>query len=148
MNFVLVDSAPAKRIETLAQRRMAEVIKRPDARSGAEKPLGPRRRQASRKSVNLAGDIAVSSSEWQSCTILDMSATGALLEIRARGADSERMLPIRFYLVMDNAFERSMVECVVRWQRAGRAGVQFTGPMEVSKRPAPKASKSVPARGR
>jgi hypothetical protein len=73
-----------------------------------------------------------------------MSAMGAMLELHpqeTRRHGGEIQLPERFFLVMENLLERSVVECYVMWRRASRAGVQFVGPIDstIKKLPTRKA---------
>ena len=108
----------------------AEAPARPAASAAAAKPSDNRR--AHRKPVKLPANISDAQQSF-GCTVLDMSATGARLELHPResrrhGGDIE--LPQRFFLVMENLLERSVVECYVMWHRGSRSGVQFVGPID------------------
>ena len=71
-----------------------------------------------------------------------MSAMGAMLEMHpqeTRRHGGEMQLPERFFLVVENLLERSVVECYVMWRNGNRAGVQFVGPIDTT-------AKKLPAR--
>jgi hypothetical protein len=101
----------------------------PPPRSAAA-PGPSNRRIAARKRVKLLGQIYLGSSQWLSCTVHDMSATGALLEIAEVDRHYTRdPLPDRFFLVIETLLERSEVECWVKWRKDRLAGVKFMGPI-------------------
>ena len=56
---------------------------------------------------------------WSTCTILNVSKRGALLEV----APTEE-LPQEFYLVRGK--EQTMTPCAMRWRIGGQLGVLFT----------------------
>lgn len=131
MNFVFAESKQTKRAEAqlpvLVGRQEQPHQMRPMA---APKPRDKRR--ARRKPVRLTGHVADGSQLSFACTVHDMSAMGAMLELHpqdGRRYGGELHLPERFYLVVENLLERSEVECYVMWRNGNRAGVQFVGPI-------------------
>jgi hypothetical protein len=97
----------------------------------AAAPGPANRRIAQRRRVRLHGQIYLGSSQWLACTVHDMSATGALLELieEEHRHYARDPLPDRFYLVIETQLERSEVECWVKWRKDCRAGVKFMGPI-------------------
>lgn len=138
MNFVFVEpERPAKKgsAEAGEAAQLPVLVAKaeiPPPRA-AVRPADPSdNRRASRKPVRLPANISDAHQTF-GCTVLDMSATGARLELHPResrrhGGDIE--LPQRFFLVMETLIERSVVECYVMWHRGSRAGVQFIGPID------------------
>ncbi|MEZ5923105.1 MAG: PilZ domain-containing protein [Hyphomicrobiaceae bacterium] len=150
MNFVFVEKEPAHRAKTAGEDKAIKeqlpivVGQAPQPRRvHAPTPAKPAdKRRARRKSVNLAGEVSDGSQQSFSCIVQDMSAMGAMLELHAqsgRRTGTEIQLPERFFLVIENLLERSVVECYVMWQRGHRAGVQFIGPIDTT-------AKKLPAR--
>lgn len=144
MNFIILEAKPSARTAAKDAGPRTETPRSPDlsrlkrTRPPVEAPSAGRR-LASRKAVKLAADIAVDPSHWLTCTVRDMSATGAMLEVRAEdfpgyGRD---LLPDRFHLVIDGHLERSLVECWVRWRKGDQVGVQFLGPIKTDAKPPP-----------
>lgn len=135
MNFVFVEpERPARKAQAEpTEAQLPVVIAQAEAPSRPAAPAKPSdNRRAHRKAVKLPANISDANQSF-SCTVLDMSATGARLELHPResrrhGGDIE--LPQRFFLVMENLIERSVVECYVMWHRGNRAGVQFIGPID------------------
>ncbi|MFO1172287.1 MAG: PilZ domain-containing protein [Hyphomicrobiaceae bacterium] len=135
MNFVFVEpERPARKAQAESIVAQLPVVvaqaEAPSRPAAAAKPSDNRR--AHRKPVKLPANISDASQSF-GCTVVDMSATGARLELHRResrrhGGDIE--LPQRFFLVMENLLERSVVECYVMWHRGSRAGVQFIGPID------------------
>ena len=159
MNFVFLDKEPEKRAAPADAAKTPElqlpVVVAQQESTRRHRPAAPARdtenRRASRKSVRLAGRVGDGSQQSFSCTVHDMSAMGAMLELHpqeSRRHGGEVQLPERFYLVMENLLERSVVECYVMWRRSNRAGVQFVGPIDstMKKLPArkPQAGKAKP----
>jgi hypothetical protein len=102
-------------------------------------------RRAGRKPVRLKGQVADGRQQTYACTVIDMSAMGAMLQVHSyesRRHGGAIQIPPHFFLVVENLIERSVVECKVVWQIDGRAGVQFIGPIDstVKKLPARKPS--------
>jgi hypothetical protein len=137
MNFVFVEpERPANRSKAEQGDAQLPVLvakaEAPPPRAAVAQSDPSDNRRAHRKPVKLPANISDASQSF-GCTVLDMSATGARLELHPResrrhGGDIE--LPQRFYLVMETLLERSVVECYVMWHRGARAGVQFIGPID------------------
>lgn len=137
MNFIFVEQdQPARKTQAEQAKQQLPVVVALAEEQAAVRAAAPAKpldnRRAHRKPVKLPANISDAQQSF-SCTVLDMSATGARLELHPRetrrhGAEIE--LPQRFFLVMENLLERSVVECYVMWHRGSRAGVQFIGPID------------------
>ena len=77
-------------------------------------------RMNGRRAVNATGAVILGAGEPLACTILNVSAGGAQLEIAA-----EVELPATFEITTDAAFRRP-VEVV--WQEGNRVGVRWAKP--------------------
>lgn len=147
MNFVMIESSPAKpedmlvvsgQAEAPAKHQLPVLARLNRIKAQAEsKPIN--RRVSNRRPMKLDGAITVDSSNWIDCTVLDMSAGGAQLEIHSEGLRSHGRDPVpeRFFLVIDNLLERVVVECYVRWRNGLRAGVLFLGPIDATMKKLP-----------
>jgi hypothetical protein len=159
MSFVFSHKEPEKSAAPADAAKTAEpklpVVVAQQEPSRRLRPAAPTKetdnRRASRKSVRLAARVGDGSQQSFSCTVHDMSAMGAMLELHPqeiRRHGGEVQLPERFYLVMENLLERSVVECYVVWRLNNRAGIQFVGPIDsqVKRLPArkPQAGKGKP----
>lgn len=135
MNFIFVEpERPARKGQAEpSEGQLPVVVAQAEKPSRPQAPAKPGdNRRAHRKPVKLPANISDAHQNF-GCTVLDMSATGARLELHPResrrhGGDIE--LPQRFFLVMETLIERSVVECYVMWHRGSRAGVQFIGPID------------------
>ena len=143
MNFVFVEKEPVLHEAPPArsgQHQLPALVQSPISlaralRAKAPAPARPaNRRIASRKHVRLTGEIALDATHWLTCTVHDMSATGASLEMRPQefARHGRDPLPDRFYLVIESLLERSVVECSVQWRKDDRAGVKFMGPIDAT----------------
>lgn len=150
MNFVFVEKEPVKRserrVEAAPDKGQLPVLIGRQEQPRRMRPVAPAKpsdnRRANRKAVRLAGQVADGSHNSFACTVHDMSAMGAMLELHpqeTRRNTSEIHLPERFFLVVENLLERSVVECYVMWRKGTRAGVQFVGPIDTT-------AKKLPAR--
>jgi hypothetical protein len=85
------------------------------------------RRWSPRTAFGKPGVIGSSGSAAPiNCTVGDISRQGALLELDPA---SGTCIPDCFVLVFYNRRTRCEVNCVVRWQRDGKVGVCFAGPV-------------------
>ncbi len=143
MRFILVDdSADATRgaaATAIASRQAAAyhtksaaaataVRQPPRAAPSAVLPAGRNRRWSQRSAAQMAGTIGGAGADTPiRCTVIDLSKHGAMLEPAA-----DTHLPECFVLVFFNRRTRCEANCVVRWQRDGRVGVCFAGPVRSS----------------
>lgn len=163
MNFVFVEKEQTKRperhIEAAPNKFQLPVLVGRQEQPRRMRPAAPAKpsdnRRANRKPVRLAGQVADSSQHSFACTVHDMSAMGAMLEMHpqeTRRHGGEMRLPERFFLVVENLLERSVVECRVMWRNGSRAGVQFVGPIDSTAKKLPtrkanaKAKSAIPIR--
>lgn len=148
MNFVFVEKEPVKRserpVEAAPNKSQLPVLVGRQEQPRRVRPAAPVKpsdnRRANRKPVRLAGQVADGSHQSFACTVHDMSAMGAMLEMHpqeTRRNGGELHLPERFYLVVENLLERSVVECYVMWRKGSRAGVQFVGPIDTTAKKLP-----------
>ena len=100
------------------------------------------RRFGNRKSLGLLGHIEYNGVLWTNCTVLDMSAGGAQIEVRPdpRRGPSHDFLPEVFHLIIENLLERSVARCQVRWHSGNRYGVLFLGPIDATIKRLPRRS--------
>lgn len=88
------------------------------------------KRRARRKVTALPGLITFRTMRLQiPCTIADMSATGAKLQLprsAERAYGSLEHLPERITLVM--RADRLQVDCAIAWRRTNCLGVRYLGP--------------------
>lgn len=152
MNFVLVGSTPPvcafrpaavlraeiaeKRGDKRKPSRPADVPKPPPR---TEPPKKSERRVGNRRPMKVGGNIGLDESHWLGCTVLDMSASGAMLQV-PEPSHPRDAVPDHFYLVIDNLLERCVVSCRVCWRHGDRLGVQFMGPIEATLKKAPARS--------
>ena len=150
MNFVFVEKEPVKRpecrVEAAPNKSQLPVLIGRQEQPHRGLPVAPSKpsdnRRANRKPVRLSGHVADGAQQSFACTVQDMSAMGAMLEMHPqerRRHGGEMQLPERFFLVVENLLERSVVECYVMWRKGFRAGVQFVGPIDTT-------AKKLPAR--
>jgi len=77
------------------------------------------KRQSYRKPTLIAGQVSTGDrSKRLDCRVLDMSATGARLNM-----DDAQSLPQRIGLFLDR--KGTNVECLVVWRHSSQAGVRF-----------------------
>ena len=81
------------------------------------KPQGPETRKAARRTAVKTGRISFGKTS-ENCTVRDMSAAGASIEV----ADAMNV-PERFSLVLE--MESAARKCVVMWRRERQLGVKF-----------------------
>jgi hypothetical protein len=159
MNFILIDAVPAVRAPAVPAPRISAVLRSPrsnarnqDAADAGDQPTAvEKRRRDQRKPVNLAGHVDTSESRAVACTVRDMSASGAMLEIKGiqRAYGHSWQIPDRFRLVMETLVDRSIVECCVMWRRGDRLGVRFVSPLDtVVKKLAPRPPRMAAGRRR
>jgi hypothetical protein len=163
MSFDFVENEPAKPARPAGEAKAAgmqlPVLIAQQGQPPCSRPAAPAKpvdnRRASRKPVKLNGHVAGGAQQALSCTVIDMSAMGAMLEVQShesRRHGGESQVPPQFYLVVENLLERSVVECQVIWQQGRRAGVQFVGPIDSTakklpaRRPSPKTKPGNPFR--
>jgi PilZ domain len=83
------------------------------------------RRWSGRRSTVLAGTIISDSlSGSATCVVRDLSATGALIELR-NSKTSVRDLPDQFALIL--LHDNSEVRCQIAWRQPTSIGVRFLG---------------------
>jgi hypothetical protein len=86
---------------------------------------GENRRWSSRRSTVLAGTIISDRiAGGAMCVVRDLSATGALIELR-NSKTSVRELPDTFALVL--VHDNSEVRCEIAWRQPTSIGVRFLG---------------------
>jgi hypothetical protein len=110
--------------------RMPIVAGLPDpAENLMAKELADEQRWSSRKSTVLAGTIISDQlSGAVSCVVRDLSATGALIDLRAAKSSviaNSSGLPNAFSLVLLR--DNSEVRCEVMWRKPTSIGVRFLG---------------------
>ncbi|NOT69894.1 MAG: hypothetical protein HOP09_01035 [Hyphomicrobium sp.] len=96
---------------------------------GAAGKLGDERRWALRRASVLAGKIISDKLQGQvGCVVRDLSATGALIELRPSkdcAISSPAGLPDTFALILVR--DNSEVSCKLAWRRDKTVGVRFMG---------------------
>ena len=139
-------AAPAAAVQAPAlNARMAAALQRTGIKPAVEESAGEdNRRWAKRKSRNALGGIVFPGTTVPfSCTVLDISSTGARLEMmpdRYNAKASTESLPNEFVLLV--TLDRIEVDCQSMWRRGSRVGVKFLGavrPIRVLQAPPPPA---------
>ena len=124
------EALSAPRSISVPNNRLSAALKRATAAPvPVTDPGEDNRRWAKRKSKHSPGAILFPGLAVPfTCTILDISSTGARIEIVAdkyNYAASADALPTEFTLVMP--FDKTEVECQSMWRRGPRMGVRFLG---------------------
>ena len=86
-------------------------------------PTGAERRQFGRRKTNLHAWISVQRRPKLSCTVLDLSVGGALLQLQ-----KPSWVPYNFVLTIETT--RFVTWCEVRHSRADAVGVRFLSAVE------------------
>lgn len=112
--------------------------------SAAAEKLGDERRWALRRASVMAGKIISDQLPGVvGCVVRDVSATGALIELRPSkdcAVTSPAGLPDAFALIMVR--DHSEVRCKVAWRRASTIGVKFMGAFRLLPPPLKPAAKA------
>ena len=143
MDFVMVEELPAAnavvpyvpaKVETPPAQpsQMLARLQRIKSPPVENRPVN--KRFSNRRSMRLTGRIEYNQSHWADCSVLDMSAGGAQIEVSfdPRLGKGRDFLPEVFDLVIESLLERSAVRCQVRWHNGKRAGVLFLGPIDAT----------------
>lgn len=119
---------PKPRNEAL-QERLRDIA-RAKAEQRSQSDVTDCKRRSRRKTMTLAGLITFKTMRQQiTCTIVDMSGTGAKLNVPAavaRAYGDMEHLPTQLSLVM--RADRMKVDCEIAWRRPTSIGVRFLGP--------------------
>lgn len=128
---VLPQVTPAKPRNTALQERL-RVLARSKAEQKSQADVADCKRRSRRKSMSLAGLITFKTMRQQlACTIVDMSGTGAKLNVAAavaRAYGDMEHLPSRLTLVL--RADRMKVDCEIAWRKPTSIGVRFLGPQK------------------
>lgn len=126
---VLPQVVPPKPRNSALQDRLRDIA-RSKAEQRSQADVADCKRRSRRKSMQLAGLITFKTMRQQvACTIVDMSGTGAKLNIAqtvARAYGDLEHLPKLLTLVM--RADRMKVDCEIAWRRPTSIGVRFLGP--------------------
>ena len=94
-----------------------------DRRTNPDRRTNSDRRRAPRKKVLKGGRTAWQNGDSTECTVHNLSATGAHLQIRGP-------VPKTFNLIIDG--DQVSRSCCVVWRNANRVGVKFEGQLEIA----------------
>lgn len=126
---MLPQVTPPKPRNTALQERL-RVIARNKAEQKSLADVADCKRRSRRKPMSLAGLITFKTMRQQVvCTIVDMSGTGAKLNVPAvvaRAYGDMEHLPKLLTLVM--RADRMKVDCEIAWRKPTSIGVRFLGP--------------------
>lgn len=101
-----------------------------DGSNTASQPTRREPRTAARTPVTI---WKTGMSQWQSCTLLDKSASGARIELASSRFGSERAVVEvgdRLTLTFNSARESTSVPCLVIWAEGNECGVKYAGPFK------------------
>lgn len=101
-----------------------------DGSVAASQPTRREPRTAARTPVTI---WKTGMSQWQSCTLLDKSASGARIELASSRFGSERAvveIGDRLTLTFNSARESTSVPCLVIWVDGNQCGVKYAGPFK------------------
>ncbi|MCH9764500.1 MAG: PilZ domain-containing protein [Alphaproteobacteria bacterium] len=105
--------------------------------SGTTSEKGSDRRWAHRKSCGYRASICRPGSGTSiSCSIVNMSTTGACLEIKDLPADPEQNLHLPAYFTLAIRVDRMEIDCAIVWRKGAQIGVRFLAaprPLDCSK---------------
>lgn len=109
---------------------VTQAMERAKAQRAAEAAKGDCNRKSKRRATALPAMMTFKGMRVAvPCTVIDMSGTGARLELPPSSikqyGDADH-LPDEMVLVL--RADRMQVDCDIKWRRGGRIGVRFRGP--------------------
>jgi hypothetical protein len=131
MNFVFVAQSlqpttepPGPAVPVGAKSRAAPTSRPARALTSTHERIN--KRWSARAPVFKPGTIGCAGRDPVTCTVLNLSKFGALIEVEHAIASDA------FVLVFTNNRVRSEVNCIVRWRNGARVGVHFAGPIRTT----------------